>query len=164
MQEREDGSEIGRRYPAKGVILSSDMPLVLWCTVSSIQPNVTWVAQERVLSALVDIWSQAEMKWLVGDFVLMPNHLHFFCRPKSITADLSVERWTGYWKDRLSKRLRQPLWRFQDGIFHTRIRSDAHYQDRLSYLRENPVKAGLIGKPEDWPWRGQIEKWDISFP
>ena len=164
MTEKEDGSVIGRQRPAKGIILSSDMPLVLWCTVAADQPGVTWVAQDRVMHALVELWSQATMRWLVGDFVLMPDHLHFFCRPKQITDDLSVERWTGYWKDRLTKKLCEPFWRMEDGIFHTRIRSDAHYRNRMDYLRENPVKAGLVNKAEDWPWRGKIGELGAEFP
>ena len=159
---RDDGSVIGRQYPAKGVILSTDMHLVLWCTVLADQRDATWVAQDQVMQAFVEIWSQDTMRWSVGDFVLMPNHLHFFCRPRKITDDLSVERWTGYWKDRLTKKLGHPLWRMKEGLFHTRIRSDAHYQNRMEYLCQNPVKAGLVERAEDWPWRGKIGEMKVE--
>ena len=160
LPDEEDGSVIGRRYPAKGVVLSSDMPLILWCTVRASERGVKWVTQQRVLEALMEIWQDEATKWLVGDFVLMPDHVHFFCCPMRISDGVSVERWTGFWKDRLSKRLREPDWRWQDGLFHTRLRSDEHYRDRLEYLRENPVKAGLVESWEDWPWKGEV--WDLS--
>lgn len=160
MSPHEDGSVIGRGYPAKGVVLSEDMPLILWCTVRAAEKGATWVAQERVMKALEEIWREEATKWLVGDFLLMPDHLHFFTCPQRISDGVSVERWTGFWKDRLSKNLHQPQWRTQDGLFHTRIRSDAHYQDRLEYLMENPVRAGLVERREDWPWRGRV--WDLE--
>jgi putative transposase len=160
MTEREDGEVIGREYPAKGVVLSSDMPLILWCTVRARERDVKWVAQQKVMEPLEEIWKEEATKWLVGDFVLMPDHVHFFCCPRLISEGVEVERWTEFWKDRLSKRLREPMWRWQDGLFHTRIRSDAHYQDRLEYLRRNPEEAGLVERWEDWKWRGRV--WDLS--
>ncbi len=32
------------------------------------------------------------------------------------------------------------------------IRSDRHFQQAVEYIHGNPVKAGLVGRPEDWPW------------
>jgi REP element-mobilizing transposase RayT len=90
----------------------------------------------------------------------MPDHLHFFCCPRLISEGITVERWTGYWKDRFTKRVRQPQWRWQDGLFHTRMRSDVHYLEKLEYMRENPVKAGLVENAEDWPWQGRV--WDLE--
>jgi REP element-mobilizing transposase RayT len=136
------------------------MPLILWCTVRADKRGAKWVAQGAVMETLLEVWSGGEHKWLVGDFMLMPDHLHFFCCPKLIREGVEVERWTGYWKDRFTKRVRQPQWRWQDGLFHTRMRSDAHYLDRLDYMRENPVKAELAAKAEDWPWQGRV--WDLS--
>ncbi len=156
----EDGNVIGREYPAKGIVLSSDMPLILWCTVRADERGAKWVAQEVVMKALVEIWREVATKWMVGDFVIMPDHLHFFCCPRLISEGVEVERWTGFWKDRLSKQVKGPMWRWQDRLFHTRMRSDAHYRDRLEYLRQNPVKAGLVERWKDWPWKGRV--WDLS--
>ena len=35
-----------------------------------------------------------------------------------------------------------------------------HYLEKENYMQENPVKAGLVAKPEDWPWRGHVH--DLS--
>jgi len=160
MSSRDDGSVIGRGSTAKGVVLSPDMPLILWCTVSVVDRTKKWVAQDEVMQALHEVWSGSEHAWLVGEYVLMPDHLHFFCCPKLISEGVSVERWTAYWKDRFAKCIGHPKWRWQDGLFHTRMRSDVHYQDRLEYMRQNPVKAGLVAQAEDWQWRGQV--WDLD--
>ncbi len=157
----DDGDTIGRRTPAKGVLLSSDMPLILFCTVCA-DDRGKWVAQSDVMNVLQEIWRDVATAWLVGDYVLMPDHLHFICSPQQISDGVSVERWTGFWKDRFAKKINQPQWRWQDGLFHTRMRSDAHYQEKLAYMRENPVRAGLVATPEVWPWRGCVH--DLSAP
>ena len=36
------------------------------------------------------------------------------------------------------------------------MRHDDHYKEKQDYIRDNPVKAGLAGTPEDWPLRGQV--------
>ncbi|MEY4482648.1 MAG: hypothetical protein RL693_100, partial [Verrucomicrobiota bacterium] len=45
----------GRRTPAKGVVLSEDMPLMLFCTVCA-EHRGTWVTQNRVKQILHDLW------------------------------------------------------------------------------------------------------------
>jgi len=37
------------------------------------------------------------------------------------------------------------------------IRDERHFQKAVSYIHENPVKAGLVGKAEDWPWSSARE-------
>jgi putative transposase len=86
----------------------------------------------------------------------MPDHVHFFCCPRRISEGVDIERWTAFCKDAFSKQANNLAWRWQRGIFHTRMRSEAHYQEKLEYMRDNPVTAGLVAAPDDWPWRGQV--------
>jgi REP-associated tyrosine transposase len=151
----DNADRIGRRTPAKGVILSSDMPLILFCTVCA-KDHGTWVAQRDVLNALHQIWQNNATAWLVGLYVLMPDHLHFLCCPKDIREGVDIERWAACWKDCFSKSTKRPAWRWQRGVFHVRMRSDAHYREKLDYIRDNPLAKGLVARPEDWPWCGVV--------
>jgi REP element-mobilizing transposase RayT len=36
--------------------------------------------------------------------------------------------------------------------FDRYIRDDAHLAAVVRYVETNPVKAGLVERPEDWPW------------
>lgn len=155
MDHGEPGDHIGRTFPAKGILLSTDMPLMLFCTVCA-EDRVTWIAQDAVHRALHQLWETTATAWLVGEYVLMPDHAHFMCCPRAIREGTSVERWTSFWKDRLSRHLLRPDWKWQWGIFHTRMRSDAHIQEKLDYMRNNPVAQGLVSRAEDWPWRGVV--------
>jgi len=32
------------------------------------------------------------------------------------------------------------------------IRNERHFQQVVEYIHQNPVKAGLVERPEQWPW------------
>ena len=69
--------EVGRRKPAQGVKIELGQATILFVTVCAVRP-AKWLATEVVHESLVRIWSEAD-GWLVGDYVLMPDHVHLFC-------------------------------------------------------------------------------------
>jgi putative transposase len=146
---------IGRHTPAKGIVLSSDMPLILWCTICT-HDRIPWLLQSVVMRTLHACWSHPSNAWLVGDYLIMPDHVHFFTCPRRASDDVDIERWAAFSKDAFSKLVDNLSWRWQRGIFHTRMRSDQHYQEKRDYMRDNPVTAGLITNPDAWPWHGRI--------
>ena len=155
MPEDPDLPPVGRQTPAQGVLPTFDGNTILWCTVCADQRG-TWCTQDAVFSALREIWSDPCNAWLVGDFLLMPDHVHFFATPKEDGAWVEIERWTAFWKDRFIKRITNPTWRWQRGLFHHRLRSEQDYHDKGIYMRHNPVRAGLVHAPETWEWQGRI--------
>ena len=47
-----------------------------------------------------------------------------------------------------------PHW--QKGFFDHVLRSEESYEQKWRYVRENPVRAGLVYKAEDWPYAGDV--------
>jgi REP-associated tyrosine transposase len=92
----------------------------------------------------------------VGRYVIMPDHVHFFvCGPD----DFSLGRWIGCLKQALARRMGQRnsagvIW--QRGFFDHLLRSDESYGQKWNYVRENPVRAGLKARAEEWPYAGEI--------
>jgi len=107
-----------------------------------------------------DIWERsAETNgWFVGDYLLMPDHVHLFARP-AIEAD-SISVWVKMWKSVSSRQLKrsggltEPIW--QQDYFDRFLRSDESYDEKWCYVRNNPVRAGLVADADLWPYRGQI--------
>ena len=54
-----------------------------------------WLANETAHRLLHQTWSEATA-WLVGDYLLMPDHLHCFCAPRDL--HFTIETWISYWK------------------------------------------------------------------
>ena len=95
---------------------------------------------------------------LVGRYVLMPDHLHLFaCIPPGVVG---LSMWVKSLKNTLSKHWREhgigaPRW--QKGFFDHLIRSTESHAEKWRYVRENPVRARLVKKAEDWPYSGAIQ-------
>jgi REP element-mobilizing transposase RayT len=71
--------------------------LITVCTKNR-QP---WLAAPEVHEILISIWKEATA-WLVGRYVIMPDHIHLFASPRDETV--SLESWVRYWKSQFSKR------------------------------------------------------------
>ena len=83
----------------------------------------------------------------------MPDHLHLFCAPGYLK--FTIERWMAFWKDRFAK-ARLGLGAFQAGGFHHRLRADESYAEKWRQVMENPVRKGLVERPQDWPFCGRV--------
>jgi putative transposase len=99
--------------------------------------------------------------WL-GAYVLMPDHLHAFVVIDDERMNLS--RWIKSLKNALSKTLRiqnipAPHW--QKGFFDHVLRSGDSYTVKWHYVRDNPVRAGLVENWREWPFVGEI--FDLEF-
>lgn len=112
-------------------------------------------------------WELAQTKhgWLIGRYVVMPDHVHFFCAEQPTGANHGLSRFIGSWKEWTAKRVRGnltepgPLW--QEEFFDHELRSDESYGDKWAYVRENPVREGLAASWEAWPYQGFV---DFDFP
>ncbi len=96
--------------------------------------------------------SIAELRnWKVLAGVLMPDHLHLVITP---TADrgLSAGDFATGFKRTLRKALVVQEWKWQRGCFDRLLRSKESAQQKWLYLEQNPVRAGLVKRVQDWPY------------
>ena len=80
----------------------------------------------------------------VGRYVIMPDHVHLFVRGG---CNFRLGAWIGALKQALAKaamlsRAKGQIW--QEGFFDHLLRSDESYSQKWNYVRENPVRAGLV--------------------
>lgn len=116
------------------------------------------LANVRVHSAFVEFAERAfaDFKIALGRYVIMPDHLHFFV----VGPDgFDLGRWVGTLKRSLAKHFLdsiggQPPW--QRGFFDHVLRGRESYSQKWEYVRQNPVRAGLVKDIEDWPYAGEI--------
>ena len=91
----------------------------------------------------------------VGRYVIMPDHIHLFVRGSD---DFQLCPWIGMLKQALAKQIAPagtlPIW--QRGFFDHLLRRDESYAQKWNYVRENPVRAGLVTNADDWPYSGEI--------
>jgi putative transposase len=91
-----------------------------------------------------------------GAYVLMPDHMYAFVALDDRLISLSV--WVKPRRMAVSKTLGDsaiPAPHWQKGFFDHVLRSAESYSQKWHYVRENPVRAGLISRWEDWPYLGE---------
>ena len=88
----------------------------------------------------------------VGRYVIMPDHIHLFVRGD---AEFSLSRWIAGLKRAISAalKIRGAFW--QPTFFDHILRSDESYGEKWGYVRENPVRAGLVEQSDDWRFQGR---------
>jgi putative transposase len=91
----------------------------------------------------------------VGRYVMMPDHLHLFVRGG---IDFTLTNWVKGLKRAISKELKETdkYFRWQPGFFDHVLRNDESYGEKWNYVRENPVRAGLVTRSKDWPYQGEL--------
>ena len=144
--------EPGRKHPARGVLISSQQPTIVFLTICT-KDRQRWLARENVHMALKKIWLSTDT-WLVGDYLLMPDHLHLFCAPRDLTVTL--QRWVSYWKREFSCLHLPETGDWLRNFWDTRLRRGENYTQKWNYVRENPLCAGLVKQPDDWPFQGRM--------
>lgn len=134
------------------------------------------LGQHANAEAVVRAWMHGNgVGYRLHAWVIMPNHVHVVAEPinghsigkivaawKSISArsilpgtatapgrnsprPLSVvDQRTG------SRPTKRHLW--QVDYYDRFIRNEQHYRAAVDYVHENPVKARLVARAEDWPW------------
>ena len=83
-----------RQNPSPGVHIDLGRSNFVLLTVTT-ENRDPWLANETAHRLLHETWSEAKA-WLVGDYLLMPDHLHCFCAPYDL--EFTIETWISYWK------------------------------------------------------------------
>jgi putative transposase len=154
VEPRDVGRLPQRRHPAKGVFIFLGRATIVFVTVCSRQRKKE-LANPAVRDALLIAWAKADL-WMIGAYVIMSDHLHFFCSPTH--EECVIEQWMTFWKREFRRALGASAPRFQSDSFHHRLRGEESYAEKWEYVRANPVRAGLVKKPEDWPYQGVIHE------
>ena len=123
-----------------------------------VHKRASLLASVGIHSAFIQFANRAlrEFNVAVGRYVLMPDHVHFFvCGGK----DFLLGRWVGTLKQALARgisrsRSQGQVW--QEGFFDHVLRNDESMSQKWEYIRQNPVRAGLVDHAEDWPFQGEI--------
>jgi putative transposase len=103
------------------------------------------------MSVLAD--NRKKRHFLLHEFVAMPDHFHLILTP---APDVSLEKAVQFVKGGFSFRAKKDLsFKFlvwQEGFTNHRIRDEEDYNKHREYIRNNPVKAGLVKTPAEYPY------------
>jgi len=115
----------------------------------------TWLRHPRVARSVVRCLRYGAEKlnfYKLYAFVVMPNHVHVLLEPKVPLARIThgIKGVSARLANRILGRSGRPFW--QDESFDRWLRDEAEFRRTVRYIENNPVRAGLVQNPEDWPW------------
>src|SRR5262249_47883271 len=95
---------------------------------------------------------RTEKKYLLHEFVVMPDHFHVILTPTGITLERAIQFIKGGFSFRLNKSLRIKREVWQTSFLDRRVRDSLEYEGFQRYIWQNPVKRFLAARPEDYPY------------
>jgi len=134
------------------------------------EPRKQFLSAERVLDAATSgpLWlKDAEIAacaeraiqrgaelghYVLRGYVVMPNHVHALLEPLVPLHKLmgGIKGVSAHDANAKLGRTGKPFW--QDESFDHWVRDPGQFIRTKTYIENNPVKARLCAKPEDWPW------------
>ena len=114
-----------------------------------------WLRDPRVARLVMDAVRSGEHQRRFYEsqaWVVMPNHVHLLILPNVPLPEIT------HWIKGKTAREAQLLLGRRGGPFcqhesyDHRVRTSKERQRIAEYIEDNPVLAGLVAHPEDWPW------------
>jgi putative transposase len=148
----------GRKHPTHQPVHEAfNAPIIIFLTVITKDRKPVLADTDAHMSVL-HAWRAAKT-WLVGRYVIMPDHVHLFCAPATLLPEPLI-KWASYWKSeaarKWSRRDETPIW--QRHFWDTQLRRGENYEKKWEYVVANPVRAGLVSRIEDWPYQGELNE------
>jgi len=100
-----------------------------------------------VLSIVVD-----RFNWLCHAYCFMENHYHLLIETLKGNLSKGMRELNGVYTQRFNQRYRRVGHLFQGRYKAILVEKDSHLMSLCRYVVLNPVRVGLVRKPEQWRW------------
>ena len=141
-----------RSHPAHPPQLQKhNCPVIIFLTVC-LNPRQPLLNNKKAHEALRIAWNQAG-EWIVGYYLIMPDHIHLFCSPSN-DGNTDLKKWISFWKWLVSKKYPAVSGMWQNDYWDTQMRSGEHWLQKAEYVRNNPVRHGLVNSSKEWSYQG----------
>lgn len=122
--------------------------VAFFLTICCTPRGVNQLCHDAVAKA---VWESLEFRqkrgdWNVQLWLLMPDHLHALVR---FADHLDYVKAIASWKAIIAKRTGV---RWQRDFFDHRLRSPQSAAEKEAYIRDNPVRRGLVDNAADWKY------------
>ncbi len=85
-------------------------------------------------------------------YCLMPNHVHLAVIPFALNSLLNAFKACHMRYSQYYNRKKMSVGHIWQGRFHSCALDEKHLYAAIRYIENNPVRAGLVKKAEEWQW------------
>ena len=90
--------------------------------------------------------------WILHEYCLMTNHYHLEIETPECTLSTGMHRFLGRYVQRFNKRHGRRGHLFQERFKNVLVEKESYGLELSRYIVLNPVRAGMVARPEDWRW------------
>ena len=106
----------------------------------------------EILARVIDA-RRCEHGFLITAWVFLPHHWHMIVGPRyplSVSRVLETLKVASTRRINARQNMAGRLW--QGRFFDRAPRTVKEYSETVEYIHRNPVRRGLVARPEDWRW------------
>ena len=90
--------------------------------------------------------------WIVHSYTLMDNHYHLMFETPEMTLSRGMQWLNSQYARYFNKKYKR-RGHLMQGRFHSvLVEKEEHLAELSRYIVLNPVRAGMVARPEDWEW------------
>jgi putative DNA methylase len=124
-----------------------------------------WLKDERVAGCVATTIFAAERDWRLYDlraWVIMANHVHLLIQPLQPLSEItrSVKSSSARVANQILNRAGSRFWQVES--YDHWVRNQREFDRIKRYIEQNPVKAGLSVRAEDWRWSSAWEAGQVQ--
>lgn len=90
--------------------------------------------------------------WQVFTYCLMPNHVHLVIRTPEPNLSRGMRKLTGSYARKFNASRNRTGHVFQRRFGSRVLEREGHFEAAMAYVALNPVRAGMVSRPENWIW------------
>lgn len=117
------------------------------------------VFEDRSFAAIVEeaLWFGYAERYFLHAYVIMPDHVHLLVQPvDGWTLAKILQSLKGFTARQINSHLGRKGAFWQDESFDHLVRNEEDWFDKFDYIHDNPVKAGLVKNPQDYPFSSLV--------
>ncbi len=102
----------------------------------------------------LDVMSKAvqDCHWAIHAYCLMDNHYHLVVETPDGNLSKGMRQLNGVYTQRFNRQHQRVGHVFQGRYKAIIVQKEAYLLELARYVVLNPVRAGMVGTPDQWPW------------
>ncbi len=94
--------------------------------------------------------------WVIHSWCQMTNHYHLLLETPDANLSAGMRQLNGVYTVRFNRRYGRVGHLFQGRYKSILVDKSSYLLELNRYIVLNPVRAGMVGHPEDWPWSSYL--------
>ncbi|MDX8406563.1 MAG: transposase [Mariprofundus sp.] len=94
----------------------------------------------------------SRFQWLIYAYCLMDNHYHLLAETQEANLCRGMRHLNGVYTQRFNRFNHRVGHVFQGRYKAILVQKETYFRKLVRYIVLNPVRAGMVSDPTDWPW------------